>query len=291
MKAVNLIPAELRRGDSSAGHSGGLVYVVLGSLAVLVVLMAAWAGLGKVTSERKAEAAVLQAEAVKLEARAGELAHYEAAAAAARDRVAKVRTLATSRFEWAHTFREVSRILPNEAWVTTMVGTVASTVGINGGSNPLRASEAAPALELAGCTRRQDSVAKLIAQLRAMDGVTRVALSSSEKNEQAASSNGAPPTGNDCRGGSERPQFNLVVFFRPTGQAAVAGGTAATGATPPGAAPTPAPAGGANGTATTPAPASGAPAPGATPPASGTTPSASGSGTSPTPSTSTGAAQ
>ena len=287
MKAVNLIPAELRRGDSSGGHSGGLVYVVLGSLAVLVVLMAAWAGLGKVTNERKAEAAVLQAEAVKLEARAGELAHYEAAAAAARDRVTKVRTLATSRFEWAHTFREVSRILPNEAWVTTMVGTVASTVGINGGSNPLRASEAAPALELSGCTRRQDSVAKLIAQLRAMDGVTRVALSSSEKNEQAASSNGAAPTGNDCRGGSERPQFNLVVFFRPTGQTAVAGGTAATGATPPGAAPAPA----AGGAATTPAPAAGAPASGSTPPpASGTT-GASDGGTSTTPSTSTGAAQ
>ena len=287
MKAVNLIPAELRRGDSSGGHSGGLVYVVLGSLAVLVVLMAAWAGLGKVTNERKAEAAVLQAEAVKLEARAGELAHDEAAAAAARDRVSKVRTLATSRFEWAHTFREVSRILPNEAWVTTMVGTVASTVGINGGSNPLRASEAAPALELSGCTRRQDSVAKLIAQLRAMDGVTRVALSSSEKNEQAASSNGAAPTGNDCRGGSERPQFNLVVFFRPTGQTAVAGGTAATGATPPGAAPAPA----AGGAATTPAPAAGAPASGSTPPpASGTT-GASDGGTSTTPSTSTGAAQ
>jgi Tfp pilus assembly protein PilN len=289
MKAVNLIPAELRRGDSGGGHSGGLVYVVLGALAVLVVLTAAWAGFGKVAGDRKAEAGQLQAEATAIEARAGKLAHYEAAAASARERVAKVRALATSRFEWSHTFREVSRMLPNEAWVTTMIGTVAQNVSVEGGGNPLRSLENAPALELSGCTRRQDSVAKLMAQLRGMDGVTRVALSSSEKRDDAggtdpSAAKAAPSANGDCREGSDRPKFDLVVFFRATGQAATAPGTPAA---------TPAP--GAAG-ATPPANGSTPPANGLTPPANGSTPPATGStppasGTSPTPSTSNGASQ
>ena len=275
MKAVNLIPAELRRGDSSGGHSGGLVYVVLAGLAVLVVLTAAWAGLGKVAGDRKAEATQLQAEATIVEARAGKLAHYEAAAASARERVEKVRALATSRFEWSHTLREVSRMLPDEAWVTSMIGTVGTGVSVEGGGNPLRTSENAPALELSGCTRRQDSVAKLMAQLRGMDGVTRVALSASEKMDDSAggssAGSGSPSdAGGDCRAGTDRPKFDLVVFFRSTGQQPTsAGGSAA-----------PAPAAGADGAAA---------GSGSTPP-SGTTGSGT-PGSTPTPSTSTGAAQ
>lgn len=277
MKAVNLIPAELRRGDSSGGHSGGVVYVVLGALAVLVALTGMWAALGKVAADRKAEAAHLQAEASKVEARAAQLAHFQSAAAASRARVEEVRTIAATRFEWAHVLREVSRTLPREAWVTSVIGTVGPNVSVDGGGNPLRDSEQAPAVELVGCTRTQDEVAKLMAQLRAMDGVTRVALSSTEKSEQVGkgeSSSSEQPSDGDCRAGSDRPQFNMVVFFRPTGQQ----GT--TTATPAAAGATPAP-------GTTPAPANGQ----TTPPAgSTTTPPATGS-TASTPTTSTGAAQ
>lgn len=283
MKAVNLIPAELRKGDSGGGHSGGLVYAVLGALGVLVVMAAMFATFGKMADDRKAEAAQLQNEAVQVESRAAALAHYESAAAAARERVEKVRSLAATRFEWADTFREVSRILPEEAWVTSMVGTIGTNVSVDGGGNPLRGSENAPALELIGCTGRQDSVAKLMAQLRAMDGVTRVALSSSEKGEQASATAGSGgdttsrPSSGDCRSGSDRPQFNLVVFFRNTGQQA-------TGGTVPGTPGTAGATGAAPGTA------------GSAPSTTGTSGAASGSTAAPstppaTPSTSTGAAQ
>lgn len=275
MKAVNLIPAELRRGDSSGGHSGGVVYVVLGALAVLVALTGMWAALGKVAADRKAEAAQLQAEASKVETRAAQLAHFQSAAAASRARVEEVRTIAATRFEWAHVLREVSRTLPGQAWVTSVIGTVGPNVSVEGGGNPLRGSEQAPAVELVGCTRSQDAVAKLMAQLRAMDGVTRVALSSTEKNAEVGtgeSSSAEQPSDGDCRAGSDRPQFNIVVFFRPTGQQ----GT--TTATPAAAGATPAP-------GTTPKPADGQ-----TPPPAGSTPPATGSTTS-TPTTSTGAAQ
>ena len=235
MKAVNLIPAELRRGDSSGGHSGGVVYVVLAALAVLVALTGMWAALGKVAADRKVEATRLQAEASKVEARAAELAHFQSAAAASRARVEEVRTIAATRFEWAHVLREVSRTLPKQAWVTSVIGTVGPNVTVDGGGNPLRASEQAPAVELVGCTRTQDEVAKLMAQLRAMDGVTRVALSASEKSEQVgkgdAPSNAKPSDG-DCRAGSDRPQFSIVVFFQPTGQqGTTTGGTTAAGGT------------------------------------------------------------
>jgi Tfp pilus assembly protein PilN len=242
MKAVNLIPAELRKGDSSGGHSGGGVYVVLAALGVLVVLTAAWAAMGKQINDRKNEVVALEAEAGPIEARAAALSHYEGAAAASRQRVQKVRELADGRFEWAHTLREISRTLPKEAWVTAMTGTTAPGISVEGATNnPLRAGVSSPALEVAGCTREQDSVAKLMAQLRAMDGVNRVALSSSEKTNGSGGGSGSGGNSLGCGvGGKDRPEFNLVVFFQGKGDPKTAGQAGAAAAGTPGAAtPTP----------------------------------------------------
>lgn len=242
MKAVNLIPSDLRRSGSPGGRSDGLVYALLGGLALLVVLAAAWAVAGKQTASQKNEAARLSAQAVELERQAGALARYEAAAAASKSRADTIRGIAFSRFQWAHAFREVSRVLPKEAWLTSMIGTVAPGVTVEGGSaNPLRGAINQPALEIVGCSRDQDSVARIMASLRVMQDVTRVTLASSAKNDNlAAGGNGATSSGSsssseDCRAGSSTvPQFNLVVFFKSSGQQPVSatGAAAAAPASP-----------------------------------------------------------
>lgn len=230
MKAVNLLPPELRRGGGGgAGHSGGLVYVLLGALGLLVVLTAAWALTGRQINDRKAEAARLSTQAAELERRAGELVRYEQAATAAKTRVDTVRSVANARFQWARILRDVSRVTPTDTWLTKMTGTIAPGVSVEGGvSDPLRGSLPDPALELTGCSRDQNAVAKFMADLRAMKNVTRVALSSSEKGEatatpsgDAASSSSSSADGQDCRyGKSQIPQFSLVVFFKGSGQLA-----------------------------------------------------------------------
>ena len=277
MKAVNLIPADARRGQSTGGHSGGIVYVVLGTLAVLVVLTAAWAVMGKQIGDRRDEAAQLRAEATRLEARAAQLKRYEAAAVASKQRIDTVKALADSRFEWAHSLREISRVLPKDTWLTSINGTTAVASTAPGAAAP--AAPTGPSFEVVGCTRRHDSVARVMAQLRGMDGVSGGTLSSSQKGGSGSSSAGSSGGCNDGE-----PQFKLKIAFRGSATPAT------TGAAAPAAPGAPAPAAGAT---TPPADGAAAPAPaanGAAPAADGTAPAANGTApagqpaaTSPTP--------
>ena len=62
VRAVNLIPAEERRGAGGlAGRSGGVVYVLVGGLAVLVVLGVIYAFAVQSVADRKGQLASLTA--------------------------------------------------------------------------------------------------------------------------------------------------------------------------------------------------------------------------------------
>ena len=77
MRAVNLIPAERRRGGAgSAGRSGGGAYVVLGTLAGLVLMAVLWAVAHQQAADRRTQAAQASAQASSAEARSSALAGY-----------------------------------------------------------------------------------------------------------------------------------------------------------------------------------------------------------------------
>jgi Tfp pilus assembly protein PilN len=265
MRAVNLVPAEDRRGPGGASKSGGAVYAVLGTLALLVVLTAAWALAGKSVTDKQAQLTRVERDASAAEAQGAGLSDYSSFASLRERRVQTVTSIAGSRFDWSHAMHELGRVLPSNVWLTSMTGTVTSTTAVDGGTqNGLRSSLPGPAIDLVGCTTSQDEVARVVTRLRLIDGVIRVALASSAKADttSAASSNG----GGDCRAGSSNfPQFEVVVFFE----------------TPPAA------------SASAPAAAATAPASGSTAPASGSTAAAPGSASSSTAQTasSTGAAR
>lgn len=231
MKAVNLIPEDLRGFSGAGTQSSAPVYGLLAVLAALVVLVAAWAIADRQVADRKAEIVKVESEARAAETRAAQLAPYTTYARLSKERVGTVREVAKSRFDWAGALREVSRLVPEGVYLTSMTGTTAPGVGIEGGSgNPLRASMAVPALEIVGCTPGQEDLARLLPRLRSMGGVERVSLASSEKGEATGGSGG----GGDCRQGKDTiPQFNLVVFFKA---APAAPAVAAAGATTPAAA-------------------------------------------------------
>jgi Tfp pilus assembly protein PilN len=269
MRAVNLIPAEDRRGPGGASKSGGAVYAVLGTLALLVVLTAAWALAGKSVTDKQAQLTRVERDASAAEAQGAGLSDYSSFASLRERRVQTVTSIAGSRFDWSHAMHELGRVLPSNVWLTSMTGTVTSTTAVDGGTqNGLRSSLPGPAIDLVGCTTSQDEVARVVTRLRLIDGVIRVALASSAKADttSAASSNG----GGDCRAGSSNfPQFEVVVFFE----------------TPPAAS--------ASAPAAPATPATAAPASGSAAPASGSTAAAPGSASSSTAQTasSTGAAR
>jgi Tfp pilus assembly protein PilN len=245
MRAVNLIPAGDRRGaGGAAGRSNGGVYILLGALALMVVMAAAYTLSGKSVNDKKTELARVSAETATAQAKAAGLGDFTKFAALRTKRVETVKQLAGSRFDWSHALHEVARVIPTNAWLTSLTASTSPGVGVGGGSGgALRAALAVPALEVAGCTTSQSSVARLMARLRLIDGVQQVSLQDSTKNETSSTGGGGGAvSGNsgDCTGGSSHfPKFNVVVFYnQPAAAPAATGGTAtaaavtASGATP-----------------------------------------------------------
>src|SRR5882724_4351078 len=186
MRPVNLIPAEDRRGEHAPMRSGPIVYIVVGALVAALFGVTALVLTGNQISERKAEVSSLRQQDAVVSARAKRLAAYTSFRSLSEQRVATVTSLADSRFDWERVMRELSRVIPPYAWLTTLTATASPEVSLgseSGGEGEsgagLRSSISGPALELSGCAVTHDGVAGLIAALKDIDGVTRVGVESS----------------------------------------------------------------------------------------------------------------
>jgi len=243
MKAVNLIPQDLRRQSGTAGATGPAVYILLGALTVAVILVAAWAVVGRSVTKTESDLRTVQAEATAAEQRAGQLKPYAQFREMRVKRVETVTSLSRSRFNWPFALREISRVLPEDVWLTSVTGTVAPGVSVEDGGGgataQLRNQLNSPALELVGCSNDQEAVAKYLARLRSVQGVTRVTLAQSVKldvaadaSSDASSGGGGDSSSADCRQGNRRiPKFELITFFEGS-TATPSSGTAGAPAPP-----------------------------------------------------------
>jgi Tfp pilus assembly protein PilN len=215
MKAVNLVPESARR----AGGSPLAAYVALGVLGVALLLVSVMTLTNRQLSDKQAELAATQAKAMQAEADAGKLKKYTEFSDLRAKRVETVKSLAESRFDWPTALQEIARALPSDASLGGMRGTVTPGVAVQGPTDPLRTALPVPAVELNGCAGSQDGVARVISSLRAVDGVQRVSLSSSEKG------NG----GDEDACSKGQPVFSMTVFFAAPKGAQAAGDAAAGG--------------------------------------------------------------
>ncbi|HWT25165.1 MAG TPA: PilN domain-containing protein [Solirubrobacteraceae bacterium] len=244
MKAVNLLPADLRGGLKSpapvaaagepAGGSGA--YVVLGALALCVVALAGYVLTTNTIKQRQADVAALEARNAALMAESARLKPYADFQSMAQARVATVRDLATRRFDWEQSFRDLARAVPQDVTVTKLGATISSqTGGAGAASSPLRAALDVPAIQVDGCAPGQQAVARMMARLRGVEGVTRVSLQNSTKPEKSDAvvdaAPGARPAGCDMTGGATPPDFTVLAFFEEAKAASADAATAATGAT------------------------------------------------------------
>ena len=240
MKAVNLLPADLRSGPKGAapavsagtddGGHGPLF--VLGALALCVLALAGYVLTANTVKSGQVALAEATARSEVTNRQVAALKPYADFDSVAKARVATVNDLATSRFDWEQALRDLSRAMPSDATLSQINGTVSSTAGGGGAAaSSLRGALDVPAIELQGCTRGQTDTARLMANLRNVDGVTRVSLSKSDKEsatarpvEPAGAATVAPATGSGetigACGKGDRPSFNVVVFFERAASAA-----------------------------------------------------------------------
>lgn len=231
MRAVNLIPADQRRGAGGlSGRSNGAAYAVLALLGGVALLALLYGRAQRQVSSRSAQASSLHARAQQAQAAAEGLSPYTNFIALLDERERAVVQVVDSRFDWAHTFHELGRVLPATAAVTAVEGTLGSTAkggGSGTSSSPTSSSGASsgaagsnassvavsatppgsvPTFTVEGCATSQAEVARTLNRLRLIDGVSEVTLQSSTKSASASGSAYCPPTA---------PAFTILVTFDP----------------------------------------------------------------------------
>ena len=218
MRAVNLIPADQRRGAGGvAGRSGGGAYMVLALLGGLALLALLYGLAHRQISSRRAQVTSLNARTQQAQAAAGQLASYTNFTALREERERAVSVLVDSRFDWAHAFHELGRVLPAGASISSINGAVAAGSGATGTTGARSSSAVAsatppgsvPQITLQGCATSQAQVARTLNRLRLIDGVGEVTLQSSAKSTSGAAASGSsscPPSD---------PAFTIQLTFDP----------------------------------------------------------------------------
>jgi Tfp pilus assembly protein PilN len=223
MKAINLLPPDLRGTPKTAApkaavapeEPGGIgAFVMLGALAACVVALAAYVLTTNTVKDRQAQLQAVSAQAEATTQAVNKLKPYADFQAMAETRIQTVKDLASSRFDWEQALRDISRAVPADVTLRELKGTIS---GEASGGSGLRSAIASPAIELKGCTAGQKEVATLLARLRNVDGVTRVSLNKSTKPEKSQTAAGPSPIAGatDAAGcpGKRAPNFEIVMFF------------------------------------------------------------------------------
>jgi Tfp pilus assembly protein PilN len=247
VRAVNLLPPDDRGAakaavDLGAGpeaKAGASAIVVLGVLAACVAGTAGVVLTDNTVKQRGADLEAAMSQQAVLQRQAARLKPYADFDGMAKTRVQTVKDLAGSRFDWEQALRDLSRAIPADVTLSQLSGDISS--GAGGGGSTLRSAISAPAITLQGCAARQTSVARLMARLHDIDGVTRVSLANSTAQKTDANTEGsvtAIRNATPC-GSGKRPKFEVVMFFEHDAAAVATTPTTASGSV--GATPTPTP--------------------------------------------------
>ncbi|MFN2617398.1 MAG: PilN domain-containing protein [Thermoleophilaceae bacterium] len=234
MRAVNLLPAGHRpRND---GESSGNATILLGALGLLLAVTLGYVLVSNQASERTSRAAELNQEAQLSEARAGSLEPYARFAELKRTREGSVTELASTRFDWERSMRELARLLPAHVYLTSLdASTSAGQDPATSTSASASQGPAAPSLKLTGCAPSQPAVAASLVRLRAIAGASDVKLSDSTKGDDSgassssSSSSSAGSSSASSADGTNCPDytFTATVDFAPR-----SGGQGETGKVP-----------------------------------------------------------
>jgi hypothetical protein len=263
MKAVNLLPAEGRRGVGGVGvgRSEGAAYGVLALLGGLALLALVYGVARHQVSSRRSQLATVSARTQRVQESTSALSSYTSFNALREQRVNAVNELIGSRFDWAHALHELGRVMPAGTSISTLTGAIgagaagaAAPVGVAPTSTattappPSAAPSAAapgagvvstvtsatppgsvPTITLGGCATSQAKVAQALLRLRLIDGVSKVTLQSSVK-ASATGAGVAAGSGSGCTGDaafSAQLTFQALPAVSPTAN----GGTQLTSST------------------------------------------------------------
>jgi Tfp pilus assembly protein PilN len=250
VKAVNLIPADTRKGAADFRALRGPGFAVVAVLGTALVLVTLYVLASNSVTSRQAKLASVRQQLAQTRTLAANLSGYTKFANLAQARVETVREIATSRFDWQRVLTDLSKVVPANTTLSSLSATVSPSAGTGSSASGggLRGDIPAPAFELQGCTASQDDVARLMSRLRLITGVTRVTLASAAKSSSTGSAVASGSPGG-CK--TSASNFDVVVFFTPPAGSTTASTTPAGSTTAAAPSSSTAPAAGATSTSTT----------------------------------------
>ena len=238
MRPVNLLPPEDRRGDNAPLRAGAASYAIIGVLAVALVGVVLVILTGNQITDSKTQIAALQARQAQATLNAAKLSPYQDFASLEAARSETVSNLAQSRFDWERVLNELALVIPANVTLENLTGTAAAGTSVGGEGTETGGSDSSitgPSLQISGCAEGQTGVARLLAALKDIDGVTRVGMQSSTLNDETATTSGTSSDGSStqdsCAVKPSLAQFEITVAFDAVPASAVASGSTATPAT------------------------------------------------------------
>lgn len=240
MRPVNLIPPEDRRGERAPMRAGPLAYILVAALLVAFIGSYLYVSAGNDVSEREAELASLEQQLASSQARADALQSFTDFASLEQARTATVTGLARSRFDWERVLRELALVIPGDVSLTSLTGSAGGEQAAAAGGSADGAASAeslqVPNLTMVGCATSHQSVARMVAALKDIDGVTRVGLGSSTAGVTDGSAPGAAATQEGGAGPTcpdpDAASFDVTVAFDEVQIEAAALGAAAAAPAP-----------------------------------------------------------
>jgi Tfp pilus assembly protein PilN len=198
MRAVNLLPRD--EVPKSFEAKRGVIFGAAGGAAlVTVALTALMLSAGNAISDHQAAVDSAKAELAALPAapdRAQDAANDAALSAELSTRSTALSTALADRVAWDSVLRQVSQLLPEDVWLTSL----SSTAGAASETDPTATSTAG--VTLSGSTYSQSGVARLLSRLAVAPALTNVRLQSSMTAET---------------GSSKVVQFNILADVKTAG--------------------------------------------------------------------------
>jgi len=227
VRPVNLIPPEERRGEKAPMRTGALAYVVVAVLGLALLAITGFVLMNNQISDRKAEKSSLESQLATAQAGADRTKSFADFAALQLSREQTVASLAQSRFDWERVLRELAIVIPHDVWLTSLNASVSqdaasasASSSSSSGSSAGSESITGPSLQIEGCAGGHEAVARFLAALGDVDGVTRVSVLKSDRPDAGslggtatAASSGTAAGSEGCSSRDFVSQFEVVAAF------------------------------------------------------------------------------
>lgn len=222
MRAVNLLP----RDEKQPRLEGGRIPLLLAAGGVVVVTAGAFliaSSASGTADERRTELAAIEAALAQVPKPPGQALDQGVLAQERTDRVAALSAALTTRFSFDKLLREISFVLPQDAWLTGLKAGLPATVA-QAGAPSASSSPAAQDVTIDGATYSHDSVALILSRLSVVPSLENVSLTATARVEpqSTATVTSATPTSKKARKTKKAKQkvvvtFTIAASLRPGG--------------------------------------------------------------------------